>query len=528
MEEETKAKQAQEEKTIDIASSSKDEVLYIASQNLINFGQLFLPDDFNKSKPAPFHYEVGDALLNNSIRKLCVVLPRGHTKSTLAKAALLYKLYFNPDDKIEFAAWVSEEQGQAIDHLKYIRHHIEFNPFLNYYFGSIAGKKWTEKEIETVKGDRVIAKGTNQRLRGRAQISTRYTRIILDDFESELNTKTKERRTEIKEWLMSTVYPSLEESKGNEGSIWLLGTIVHFDSALQGIYESYLDATRNNRDYTWHTIFHKAIQDGKALWPSYFSIDKLKEIRRDYENVGQIHKFSQEYLNDARDIANAPFKVDRINYYDGDYMYRNKFSYLNIGDDYIPIYTFIGVDLAATATDTSDMQAIVVLGVDKHKNRYVLDTFYDRIPIYDMPKQIMGMAKTYNPRRVTIETVAAQEMVRDMVTRLSAKDRKLLPGIFKGAKPPHGIKKEDRLLASLGPIINTNKLYVKRNMSNVVDELFEFPKSRHDDFMDALYYANHYIGHNYPKSGVVDEEQFQSKKRKTKKRSYSWLTGARK
>ena len=79
MEEETKAKQAQEEKTIDIASSSKDEVLYIASQNLINFGQLFLPDDFNKSKPAPFHYEVGDALLNDKIRKLCVVLPRGHT-----------------------------------------------------------------------------------------------------------------------------------------------------------------------------------------------------------------------------------------------------------------------------------------------------------------------------------------------------------------------------------------------------------------------------------------------------------------
>ena len=278
-----------------IANDSKDEVLYLASQNLVNFGQLFLPDDFSKSKPAPFQYEVGEALLNKDIRKLCVVLPRGHTKSTLAKAALLYKLYFNPKDKMEFIAWVSEEQGQAIDHLKYIKHQIEFNPYLNYYFGSIAGKKWTEKEIETVKGDRIIAKGTNQRLRGRAQLSNRYTKIILDDFESELNTKTKDRRTEIKEWLMSTVYPSLEESKGNEGKIWLLGTIVHFDSALQGIYESYLDAVRNKTPYTWHTIFHKAIDDnGQALWPSYFSIEKLKQIRQDYENVGQVHKFSQE------------------------------------------------------------------------------------------------------------------------------------------------------------------------------------------------------------------------------------------
>ena len=513
-----------------LSNDSKDEVLYLASQNLVNFGQLFLPDDFGKSKPAPFQYEVGEALLNKDIRKLCVVLPRGHTKSTLAKAALLYKLYFNPQDKMEFIAWVSEEQGQAIDHLKYIRHQVEFNPYLNYYFGSIVGSKWTEKEIETVKGDRIIAKGTNQRLRGRAQLSTRYTKIILDDFESELNTKTRDRRTEIKEWLMSTVYPSLEESKGNEGKIWLLGTIVHFDSALQGIYESYLDAVRNKTPYTWHTIFHKAIDDnGQALWPSYFSIAKLKQIRQDYENVGQVHKFSQEYLNDARDVANAPFKIDRLNYYDGDYIYKNKFSYIQIGDDYIPIYVYMGVDLAATASDTSDMQSIVVLGVDKHKNRYVIDTFYDKIPIYDMPKKIVELAKEYNPRRVTIETVAAQEMVRDMVTRLSSKDRKLIPGIFKGAKPPHGIKKEDRLLTALGPIINTGKLYVKRNMSELVDELFEFPKSRHDDFMDALYYANHYIGHNYPKSNTVDRQQFESKQRTTKTgRAYSWLTGARK
>ena len=190
---------------------------------------------------------------------------------------------------------------------------------------------------------------------------------------------------------------------------------------------------------------------------------------------------------------------------------------------------YIGVDLAATATDTSDMQSIVVLGVDKHKNRYILDTFYDKIPIYDMPKKIVQMAKEYNPRRVTIETVAAQEMVRDMVNRLSSKDRKLIPGIFKGAKPPHGIKKEDRLLAALGPIINTGKLYVKRNMAQLVDELFEFPKSRHDDFMDALYYANHFIGHNYPKSGIIDKEGFESKQRKKSKgMGYSWITGARK
>ena len=182
----------------------------MVSKDLVAFGQLFLPEDFMKSSPAPFHYEVGSKLLTRSLRKLCIVLPRGHSKSTMAKAALLHRIYFNPKGKKEFAAWVSEEQGQAVDHLRYIKNHIEYNNALNYYFGDMMGSKWTEKEITTSRGDRLIAKGTSQRLRGRSELGTRYTNIILDDFETELNTKTPDRRREIKEWLMSTVYPSLE------------------------------------------------------------------------------------------------------------------------------------------------------------------------------------------------------------------------------------------------------------------------------------------------------------------------------
>ena len=119
--------------------SEKERVLNIVSQDLIAFGQLFLPEDFMKSSPAPFHYEVGSKLLDRDIRKLCVVLPRGHSKSTMAKAALLHKIYFNPQGKKEFAAWVSEEQGQAVDHLKYIKSHIAWSirtwySIYKYYF----------------------------------------------------------------------------------------------------------------------------------------------------------------------------------------------------------------------------------------------------------------------------------------------------------------------------------------------------------------------------------------------------------
>ena len=127
---------------------------------------------------------------------------------------------------------------------------------------------------------------------------------------------------------MSTVEPALENSKGNEGAIWLIGTIVHFDSFLQGIYDGNEQAKKEDREYAWKVIYHKAIDNGIALWPNYFSIKKLNEIRRRFQDVGLTHKFAQEYLNEARDLENAKFKVDRLTNYDGEFVSKGNFAYL--------------------------------------------------------------------------------------------------------------------------------------------------------------------------------------------------------
>ena len=511
--------------------SEKERVLNIVSKDLVAFGQLFLPDDFMKSSPAPFHYEVGSKLLDRSLRKLCVVLPRGHSKSTMAKAALLHRIYFNPQGKKEFAAWVSEEQGQAVDHLKYIKNHIEYNNALNYYFGDMVGEKWTEKEITTSRGDRIIAKGTSQRLRGRSELGTRYTNIILDDFESELNTKTPDRRREIKEWLMSTVYPSLEESKGNEGSIWLIGTIVHYDSALQAIYDGYLEAQEKDNKYTWDVIFHRALEDGKPLWASYFSKTKISEIRKDYENVGQLHKFSQEYMNDARDLATAKFKIDKLQHHDYEFISGNNQAYLKNKNTIIPVNIYIGVDLAYEANPGNDYQVIMVTAIDSKKNYYIIDYYREHLALYEMPQKIFEYAKMYNPvRRVNVEHVGAQGIIKDSVNKMGGFDRKMAPGIARGVRPPNGIKKEDRLESLLCPIVNRGKLFHRKIHQEIVDEMFHFPKGKNDDLLDGLWYS--VTNARSPLSGEFESDDFNIESNEEYKKSKksvlrSWITGQR-
>ena len=481
--------------------SEKERVLELARKDVVSFGQLFLPEDYMKSTPAPYHYELSELLLHPDKKRNCIILPRGHSKSTLAKTALLYHLYFNPEGKKEFIAWVAEEQSQAIDHIKYMQNHIEMNPALNYYFGDLRGSKWTEKEFTTSKGDRVIAKGTSQRLRGRSQLGLRYTKIVLDDFESELNTKTPDRRREIKEWVMSTVEPALENSAGNEGSIWLIGTIVHYDSFLQSIYDGYTEATRDKRKYAWDVMYHKAIDvDGNVLWSSYFSRQKLADIRRRFEDVGLSHKFAQEYLN-----------------------------YLVNSKEAIPVNIYIGVDLAYESTASSDYQMIMVIAIDSDRNIYVIDYMREHIPLYDMPEEIFKYAKEYSPvKRVNVEHVGAQGIIKDAVNRMTGQDRKVAPGIALGVRPPTGIKKEDRLESLLAPIVNRRKMFIKRKHTALVDEMFQFPKGKNDDVLDGLWYA---VNKSRPplskkfEASEFKQDKTKSHKVETVKRTISWITG---
>ncbi len=116
-----------------------------------------------------------------------------------------------------------------------------------------------------------------------------------------------------------------------------------------------------------------------------------------------------------------------------------------------------------------------------------------------------------------------------MVTRLSVKEKRLMPGIFKGVKPPARVKKEDRLETALGAIVNSKKLHIQRHMTELVDELFEHPKPRNDDLMDGLYYADYFA--KPPKSTRTKLENLNNPKLSDRKlkivKAYNWMTGSR-
>jgi hypothetical protein len=124
--------------------------------------------------------------------------------------------------------------------------------------------------------------------------------------------------------------------------------------------------------------------------------------------------------------------------------------------------------------------------------------------------------------------VGAQGVIKDAVLELSAKDRKMMPGVIRGKRPPTRIKKEDRLEALLCPIVNRKKLHIKKTHTELVDEMFQFPKGKNDDLLDGLWYAC--SSARTPLSRKFDVKEFEENVdnrliKKVRKRAISWMTG---
>jgi len=507
--------------------SKKEEILQLAFKDLIVFGQLFSPQDYLATSSPPFHKEVGEYMLDRTIQQLALVLPRDHAKSTLAATSVLHKFLFATKERPEFVCWVGEAQDQAIDNTRWVQNHIEMNPAIQYYFGDLQGKKWTKTDFTLANGCRMIAKGTSQRLRGKKELSTRYTGIILDDFESEGNTKTAESRFAIKNWVTAAVYPAIDFDKG--GFLWCNGTIVHWDSFLNNIVSSYRDAKKHDTSFAWKVITYKALEDGKPIWESRWSVEKLEKRKQFYIDSGTPSKFYQEYMNQARSPDDQIFTEDDINkgFYEGDARYDEEYGswYIKLEDGSRPyINIFIGVDPASSIADRSDFSVVMVIGVTDEHDYYVIDYWRERVLPMECAEKVFSIAKQYEPiRRINIETITYQEMLRDYIQRRSKKEGVFLPGVEQGIKNYGNQKKKDRLFEGLQPMFRQGAVHLKKTQHEFIGELLDFPKGSHDDTIDAFWLAC-----QYTRGRIVKQfkKGLERAKRSIAKR-YNWMTGAR-
>jgi len=512
--------------------SQAEEVFELASKDLISFGKLFLPDDFMRSETPPFHYEVSDAIDDKSVKQLAIILPRGHGKTVLTKASVLKDFVFCPKDDMMFYAWVSATQKLSVGNMDYIKHHLEYNDRFLYYFGKMKGPKWTEEDIELSNGCKLISKSNVAGIRGGAKLHKRYDLIILDDFEHEANTITRDARDKNANLVTAVVYPAIEP---HTGRLRVNGTPVHYDSFINNLLINHARAVSDGESFAWKIITYKAYtKSGNALWSSWFPTTKLEEKKKFYRDSGQASKFYQEYMMEVQSAEDALWTREHIKYWKGYYDYdadENQ-NFLVVEGERFPVNCFIGCD-PATDIDTkeSDFSVIMCIAIDGENNLYTLEyerhrsiptigaknaenEIIDRKGVVDF---ILEMHQKYHCISSTVEDVAMNRSVfqslNDERRRLNKFDVAVIP------EKPGGRQKINRIYSGLSGRFSMGTVHIRENMFDLTNEIVTFgPRMAHDDTIEALFYANL---HAFPS----DLSKNDDKKLwfKPKKRVKSWI-----
>jgi len=507
-----------------------EEALKLAYTDLIAFGKLFLPDDFLRSETPFFHYEVADVIDDKKVKQSAIIIPRGHGKTVLTKASILKDFVFCKNDFL-FYAWVSATQKLSVGNMDYIRHHLEFNDRLKYYFGDLKGKKWTEEDIELKNGCKLISKSNVAGIRGGAKLHKRYDLIVLDDFEHEANTITKEARDKNANLVTAVVYPAIEP---HTGRLRVNGTPVHYDSFINNLLTNYAKAEKENKDFAWKVITYKAfIDDDTPLWSSFFNKKKLEEKKKFYSDSGMPQKFYQEYMMEVQSEEDAIWRRDHIKYWNGYFKNEDGVNYIVKDNEDIPVNTFIGCD-PATDIDTkhSDFSVITVIAIDANNELYVLE--YERhrsIPTIGSKNPdtgaiigkkgvvdiILELHEKYNCISSTVEDVAMNRSIfqamNDERRRLNKYHIAVIP------EKPGGQQKRNRIYSGLSARFSTGTVHLRKNMFDLINEILTFgPKMAHDDTIESLYYSQI---HSFPPNMKKDKEK--KSWFKPRRKAKSWL-----
>tara|TARA_R110000824_G_scaffold55632_8_gene153118 strand:- start:2911 stop:4434 length:1524 start_codon:yes stop_codon:yes gene_type:complete len=501
--------------------------LRLAHRDLIAFGKLFLPDDFMRSETPFFHYEVADALMNKEHRQLGVILPRGHGKTVLTKCNIVHDFVFTQEPL--FYGWVAASSKISVPNLDYVKYHLEYNEKIQYYFGDLKGRKWTEDDIELKNGSKLISKSNLSGIRGGAKLHKRYDLIILDDFEDENNTVTPESRSKIANLVTAVVFPALEPA---DGRLRINGTPVHFDAFTTTILNGHIEAKAMGKPYSWKVITYKAIQEnGTPLWPDWFGHKEMERKKKFYADSGQPQKFYQEYMMEVQSAENSIFTREHINYWDGEFLYDRKAGISYIipkGEDPQPCNVFVGVDPATdSARRDSDFSVLLTIAVTPNNNIYVLNyTRLRSLPVLGIPgtnkkgivDYIFEITDFSNPALFTIEDTSMSKPIFQAI-HAEMRRRNRFDIRFKAEKPGNRMSKRDRIQEILAQRFSVGQIYMKRNHYELEREIITFgPRMAHDDTIDALAYACKFS--HPPGNTLQDKEGAWFKKKPTARK---WL-----
>jgi len=400
-------------------------------------------------KPARHHLEWIAALEDQSIRRLLIIAPPGHAKTSWV--SIFYPIWrLGYDSTLHFCI-LSNTARQAnrpsVAAREIIKNSNEYHQLFPYirpdYIKGWAEYEWfVQRQNLADKDASLVAAGVFGPILG-----ARFDELILDDCVDQENSATARQREKVREWMKATAFSRLTAN----GRVICVMTRWHEH-----------DLAADFMSMGFHVIHMPALGyygEGRALWPKAWPVARLEEKRRDQGSL----RFEAMYQGHPTMPQGSVLKRS---------WWKLEEQWPVAYEDTIQVW-----DTAFKEGEETDYSVCLTLGL-LSGNVYVLDLLRERMEWPELTRAVRSQYRRFTPRVVVIEDRASGQ---SLLQALRLENVPVMP-----VKADHS--KLARTTAVSG-FVEAGRVHLPAKaiwIDDLIEECAAFPTGTHDDIVDSL------------------------------------------
>ena len=399
--------------------------------------------------PAHHHREWIAALEDQSIRRLLIIAPPGHAKTSWV--SIFYPAWRVGREPTVHLGLISNTATQAHRPSVAAREVIKNSDAYHELFPYVQPdyiKGWAEHEWfvqRPTPGDKdatMIAAGVFGPILG-----ARIDELILDDVVDAENVATARGREKLRDWVLTTAMSRLTPT----GRVVCVCTRWHENDLAKDLIEQGFTVIR------MPAIGHYG--EGEALWPEVWPLSKLEQKRRELGSLSFEGMYQGNPTVPTGDVLKRAW-------------WRMEESWPKEFDDTIQIY-----DTAFKEGASADYSVCITLGLLQGRV-YVRDVLREKLAWPDLVKAVRVQYERHRPRLCLIEDRASGQSL------IQALQQEAIPVL-----PVRADKSKLARTTAISGFVESGRVCLPRHaawLDDFLEETAAFPRGAHDDQVDAL------------------------------------------
>jgi len=446
-----------------------------------------------------YHGGVCDWLMNNRradgklLKRRMLMAPRGTLKSSVAnRNYVIWRIINNPNITVLINSATLDNSKKKI---RTIQEVFVKNEKFRWLFPEVIppnfNERWTQTEF-CVPRTSSDPEYTVEVQSVEGELTSRHYDLILDDdVVGKENSSTSEQIKKV----INYYTQSLQLLKKPNGERLVIGTLWNYsdlhnhilenlskqyDILVRSVWKNDRYVKGKNGKYEWVTIGER-----EPLYPEMLDMDGVAELRDEIvadPMQGQstwMAQYELKIVDDKNAIFNRAQTAKENFWFTDEDLLDKKLAFS------------LSCDPAVSESKQADSTVFIVRAVDDHGFWYLVDV-YGRIGMReeDIVDMYVHFLQKYPIDLATIETISFQRNIKYALEKKCQEDKiffpymKLPPGYDQAGKATSDLK-----IRGLSAPYSTGKIRFRKNCEHtekLLDQLWRFPKTAHDDYPDSL------------------------------------------